>query len=275
MLKLLNMEFFRLKKSKCTYVILIIAIFLSLLNPAMYKLMDTLVTATGSETEISEMQEEAGGIQLFKSHWTASEMVMQNISGLNILLLVAIFTVIFVNGEMKNGYIKNLVGYIYKRRRLVISNAIVVAVYTIILMIVGALVSAGATYLLFDGTTFGDAGEFFGYFSTQTLLHVSFSLLVLMFTYITRSTAIPMVIGIALSSGIGTLIYGLATMALQKIADISDSFYLGNYTVTGNIVGVSLNAESSDIIRAVVTAVVFAVVFVTVGCFVTEKRDLK
>ena len=96
-----------------------------------------------------------------------------------------------------------------------------------------------------------------------------------MFTYITRSTAIPMVIGIALSSGIGTLIYGLATMALQKIADISDSFYLGNYTVTGNIVGVSLNAESSDIIRAVVTAVVFAVVFVTVGCFVTEKRDLK
>ena len=110
MLKLLNMEFFRLKKSKCTYVILIIAIVLSLLNPAMYKLMDTLVTATGSETEISEMQEEAGGIQLFKSHWTASEMVMQNISGLNILLLVAIFTVIFVNGEMKNGYIKNLVG---------------------------------------------------------------------------------------------------------------------------------------------------------------------
>ena len=100
MLKLLNMEFFRLKKSKCTYVILIIAIVLSLLNPAMYKLMDTLVTATGSETEISEMQEEAGGIQLFKSHCnTEVDILFHDAGGGNLTGITSTMARVYYNNS--------------------------------------------------------------------------------------------------------------------------------------------------------------------------------
>ncbi|MBE6841143.1 MAG: hypothetical protein E7506_07905, partial [Ruminococcus sp.] len=133
MLNILNMEFTRLLKSKCTYIILVLTFLISMLNPAMFKLLEIVENQLSNEISASEelTEEEIAEMEepLFfgEIEWKCTNMTEANITGCNILLLVTIFAVIFINGELKNGYIKNLTGFAFKRSRLVIANMIIVA----------------------------------------------------------------------------------------------------------------------------------------------------
>lgn len=302
MLNILNMEFTRLLKSKCTYIILVLTFLISMLNPAMFKLLEIVEEQLVNDVSYSEeaedieisaedeeiMQEtEAMEETLFfgEIEWKCTDMTEANITGCNILLLVTIFAVIFINGELKNGYIKNLTGFAFKRSRLVIANMIIVAIYTIISLLACFIATTAITALLFSNSSMGDLGEFAKVFGVQILLHLGFAFFVSSLTYFVRSSVMPMIVGISLASGMGALIYQLLSLAVNKIFDPEKDFELTKYTLSGNVLttvskGNDLalttgGASSDDLIRATIVAIICGAAAVIVGCIVTEKKDIK
>lgn len=291
MLNILNMEFTRLLKSKCTYIILVLTFLISMLNPAMFKLLEIVENQLSNEISTSEdADEEAVSSmteELFfsETEWKYTDMTEANITGCNILLLVTIFAVIFINGELKNGYIKNLTGFAFKRSKLVIANMIIVAIYTIISLLACFIATTAITALLFSDSSMGDFGEFAKVFGVQILLHLAFAFFVSSLTYFVRSSVMPMIVGISLASGMGALIYQLLSLAVNKIFEPEKDFDLTKYTLSGNVLSTVSKgndlaltmggASSDDLIRATIVAIVCGAAALIVGCIVTEKKDIK
>lgn len=307
MLNILNMEFTRLLKSKCTYIILVLAFVLSMLTPATFKLIEIMENSLSEEYSVSEemneedismedieaMEEEIKAMEeetesfsiLGEMEMTIFNMVEANIAGCNILLLVTIFAVIFINGELKNGYIKNLTGYAFKRSKLVAANIIIVAIFTIFALITCFISTIGITALLFSDVEMGEFDEFIKIFGTQTLLHISFAFFVSSLTYFVRSSVMPMIVGISLASGMGGLIYQLISLAINKGFDLEKEFKLEKFTLSGNVMTTvsdgntlmltSGGTSSEDLIRAVIISIICGTAAVIVGCIVTEKKDIK
>lgn len=291
MLNILNMEFTRLLKSKCTYIILVLTFLISMLNPAMFKLLEIVENQLSNEISTSEDADEEAVSSMTEElffgdmEWKYTDMTEANITGCNILLLVTIFAVIFINGELKNGYIKNLTGFAFKRSRLVIANMIIVAIYTIISLLACFIATTAITALLFSDSSMGDFGEFAKVFGVQILLHLAFAFFVSSLTYFVRSSVMPMIVGISLASGMGALIYQLISLAVNKIFDPEKDFDLTKYTLSGNVLttvskGNDLaltmgGASSDDLIRATIVAIVCGAAALIVGCIVTEKKDIK
>ncbi|MBR6669402.1 MAG: ABC transporter permease [Ruminococcus sp.] len=303
MLNIFNMELTRLLKSKCTYIILVLTFLISMLNPAMFKLLeiveeqfvnDVSYSEEAEDIEISaedeEIMQETEAMEEDSSffgemEWKCTDMTEANITGCNILLLITIFAVIFINGELKNGFIKNLTGYAFKRSKLVIANMIIVAIYTIISLLLCFASTSLATLVLFSNSSMGDFGEFAKVFGVQILLHLGFAFFVSSLTYFVRSSVMPMIVGISLASGMGALIYQLLSLAVNKIFDPEKNFELTKYTLSGNVLttvskgnDITLTtggASSDDLIRAVIVAVICGTAALIVGCMVTEKKDIK
>jgi ABC-type transport system involved in multi-copper enzyme maturation permease subunit len=262
-----------------------------MLNPAMFKLLEIVENQLSNEISASEelTEEEIAEMEepLFfgEIEWKCTDMTEANITGCNILLLVTIFAVIFINGELKNGYIKNLTGFAFKRSRLVIANMIIVAIYTIISLLACFIATTAITALLFSNSSMGDLGEFAKVFGVQILLHLAFAFFVSSLTYFVRSSVMPMIVGISLASGMGALIYQLLSLAVNKIFDPEKDFDLTKYTLSGNVLstvskGNDLaltmgSASSDDLIRATIVAIICGAAAVIVGCIVTEKKDIK
>jgi ABC-type transport system involved in multi-copper enzyme maturation permease subunit len=262
-----------------------------MLNPAMFKLLEIVENQLSNEISASEelTEEEIAEMEepLFfgEIEWKCTDMTEANITGCNILLLVTIFAVIFINGELKNGYIKNLTGFAFKRSRLVIANMIIVAIYTIISLLACFIATTAITTLLFSNSSMGDLGEFAKVFGVQILLHLGFAFFVSSLTYFVRSSVMPMIVGISLASGMGALIYQLLSLAVNKIFEPEKDFDLTKYTLSGNVLSTvskgndlaltTGGASSDDLIRATIVAIICGAAAVIVGCIVTEKKDIK
>ena len=202
--------------------------------------------------------------------------VVMNIMGYTPLLLIALFTVIFINGELKNGFVKNLVGYSFNRSKFVCCNLIIVSIMSVLILLVTVVTTIGVTLLLFPDYEWGDSSSFAMYITTETLVHISFALFMSALAYLTRTTALPMVIGIALSQGLGTAIYSLITVAAKKLFDgVPDDFLISDYTLTGNVGLLNLGSEDGDFIRAIIIGCIGLVLFTFCSCYFTQKKDIK
>lgn len=202
--------------------------------------------------------------------------VVMNIMGYTPLLLIALFTVIFINGELKNGFVKNLVGYSFNRSKFVCCNLIIVSIMAVLILLVTVVTTIGATLVLFPDYEWGNSSDFALYLSTETLVHVSFALFMSSLAYLTRTTALPMVIGIVLSQGLGTLLYSLITVAAKKLIDtLPDDFQISDYTLTGNVGLLNLDSVNDDFIRAIVIGCIGLVLFAFGSCYFTQSKDIK
>ena len=156
MFDLIRSNIFLMKKSRSTYIMMLIAIATTAITILSNALLIALlhepaedndeengvsVTMTADfEDATSDEPTMTGTVGTLmnaanKNSYSAADILTMMTSGMNLLLPLSIYIVIFANSDSKNGYIKNLGGCV-ARRKIVLAKLICSAVYTIFAMLI-------------------------------------------------------------------------------------------------------------------------------------------
>lgn len=259
MLNLLKADFYKLFKSKLTYISLIIFIILSLLLIVLYKGISIIGDTYSEGFEISGKSIMFGSFSLTN----------------NTGLLIPIFAGIFTISDIKHGTIRNKILFGQNRIKIYISNLIVSSFYCVLSALISFLV-----------ITIGQA-IFFKYgasFSSDELLNFIRSLLIGIFSYIfvasistffalvTKSTPITVVLTIFICLGL-SIISSLSSL----IVDIEKYKYLFYIlpTYATNMMSGSGNVSGELFVYGIISLIFFISLNTILGILLFKKRDLK
>ncbi len=204
-----------------------------------------------------------------------TDFVNYNAAGQILALLCAIFPPIFVNGEQKNGYIKNIAGQLHNRGMLVLSKLAAVAVQVLIIFAVFIFSGAIMGKIRWgDRLVFESVSDFAKIFGIHYLLHFAFASLVTALTILTRGSAFSMTFGILCSTGITSLLYVFTDILLHKCG-VSEEFTISKYFIENCIAIVSPDLSGGDLARVIIVGAVFLVISTLISMTVMQKRDIR
>lgn len=240
---------------------------------------------TGTDLSASEAPNEESDIVTLgvhvdtKAEWADrldfTAFINSTAAGPLLLILCAIFPPIFVNGEQKNGFIKNIAGQWGSRGMLVLSKLFAVAIQVLIIFMVFIFSAAiMGTICWSDRLVFESISDFAKIFGIHYLLHFAFASLVTALTILMRGSGLSMTFGILGSTGITSLLYTFVNILLQKCGAPGD-FNIGNYFIENCITIVSPDLGGSDLTRVIVVGAVFLVVSTLIAMIVMQKRDIR
>ena len=154
------------------------------------------------------------------------------------------------------------------------------AVYTIFAMLISWGVSMAIAKAVIESkckvdVVFGSGEDFAKALGIQLLSHITIAAVIIMVIMITRSTAVSIAFGVALSSGIPTLLYQVADMVLHKYVDISDDFSIADYVPSNAITGFSPAQDSDTTARMIVVCVIYLVIATVIGIAAMKKKDIR
>ncbi len=300
MFDLIRSNLFLMKKSRSTYIMMLIAIATTAITILSNALLIALlhepaedndeengvsVTMTADfEDATSDEPTMTGTVGTLmnaanKNSYSAADILTMMTSGMNLLLPLSIYIVIFANSDSKNGYIKNLGGCV-ARRKIVLAKLICSAVYTIFAMLISWGVSMAIAKAVIESkckvdVVFGSGEDFAKALGIQLLSHITIAAVIIMVIMITRSTAVSIAFGVALSSGIPTLLYQVADMVLHKYVDISDDFSIADYVPSNAITGFIPAQDSDTTARMIVVCVIYLVIATVIGIAAMKKKDIR
>ena len=287
MYNLIKMNLYQLMHSFSTKILFLCTIGLALFCIAMTKVdLNALENeqAAVAESETIEPESNQVDIQIGIYMETPSEWVTDKISYPDLLtaqlqskillVLVAIFTTLFVAAERKNGFIKNIAGHFPNRGIMVAAKLIGVAVQIFIMFAVFALFTLIFSFLLLGNRiTAGSVTEFLKPAGIQYLLHFAFACLITFLCLLTNSSAMSMSVGILLSGGLISMLLGMMEHAIQ--ITLWKSFHFTEYTLDYNIASISAKSTSELITTGILTGLAFILVTTAFSMLIMQKRDIQ
>ncbi|MDT2661127.1 ABC transporter permease [Enterococcus hulanensis] len=183
-----------------------------------------------------------------KREATITDLFFSDIQSRIILVFITIFVSFFIGSEWTSGFIKNISNELFDRGKLVFSKFISVAIF-----LAGLIIS----YYVFSGILFS---FIFGYihigltqhtiwqFLCQYILHLAFASLIILLAYLVKNPAICVPFGVVAAVNIFSLFYSKIDLGIRH-------FYHGfktimDYTVTGNIAFIGIDANASKLVLA-------------------------
>lgn len=288
MFNLIKMHLYRLWHSMSTWVMVICTVGLAIFSVVMTNVdlsayqEDPENPATYETTIAEESTGESLEVGIYVAsdpEWLnaipAGDLVAAQISSGLLLLLVSVFTDIFVHGEQKNGFIKNIAGQFPGRGKLVLSKAVVVGIQTlaILLLFTAACITTGLV-LWGDKMQFNNMTEFIQYFGLQFLLHLGFGFMIMFFCTLTRTSGVGKAVGILISSGMVMPLFSLGNQLVRKLAKNSD-FNIYRYLLDSNVKMLQIDSVSELALQCVTVGAVFIAVSVILSMLLMRKRDIK
>ncbi len=273
MLNLIKMDLRRLTRMKSFWIMIAVAVLLAGFGVFMTDYTRSLVSDIPTDSD--EFFASITSQPWMSGRLDFTDLVNIDATALNLTLLCAIFVPIFVNGEQKNGYIKNIAGQLPNRGMLVLSKLVTAAVqvFVIFAMYFLSMAIAGKIFLSEDlyFSSFGTLAKTIG---IHYLLHVGFASVIMALTIMIRSSGLGMTIGIICSTPLTATLYKLINIPLHKCG-IPKSFDIGDYAVEKCIQTVKPNMAGGDLVRVIVVGIAFLVVFTGTAMVVMQKRDIK
>lgn len=272
MFKVLKMEWFRFRKSRCVYVILII---LSLLF-----LFGTILDSSVGNTVSTVNNENKNSFQLYTEDYDTTytgqyadkyEMLVSAFSGNIVPMAMLIFAGLFAGAYRKNKFEKNIIGLIGKRQRLVTANIIICAIYSLIIMFVTLSVSFIGYHLFypdFAKMPDGNLMEFVKYLISYYILLNSVAIIMSCFVQLVGNQIVAIIIGLIYGSGI---VYGIIDFISQILG--MTSFSIQNYVPLGTLYNLSIDNQEV-FLRSILIAVLFGIVSVVINIIVKNKQDI-
>ncbi len=257
---ILKSDFYRLFKSKSYYICTIVALLLMVTNIFIYKWQwETFSEQLGMETFP------------YKDGITYGLTVFSN--G-NILMIIAIFTAIFVTAEFAHGTMKNAVSKGFSKLQIYLSKLVTMTVAVILILLVNFIVSTIAGVIVI-----GSLGEFTGEFvaimfktiGIELLLNFALTAVLVLIAMVVRNLGGVIAIDIIGVFSLGSLIY----IALELLVDGKIKFT--QYSLMNNISFYNMNttAMGSDYLRSTIVAVAFLVITTILGIVAFKKSDVK
>ncbi len=292
MLNVLRMEWYRMLKSKATWVTLIIftAIFSMLTVPSALMFGDSDLSksfqkALGIESAEEIVIEEGGFVITADgdriSAGDLEELMQVRVSdeiGLyfqnnGFVLFIAIFMGIFATGHTVTGFSKNIAGNT-RKWQLVLSDFLMSLTYSIITVAIGAAVFILALNLAYEHLVIGNAGRMIVYLLIYVLLNTAFGMLSTLIATLTRNRAIAITAPLVWVCMLATLIYELVNMVVVNKLDVKD-FTIYHYLPYGNMYTLDVTSSNDHFVCAAVSAVIVMIVCAGISILVGRKQDVK
>lgn len=282
MLNVLKMDLYRMFKSKITWIILAAAVlmmFSSVLmtsndinyynnNPLAF---ENLVNGGESSWGIyigSVNPEWCNGNIL-----PLMELFAVNIKSRLLLMFLTVFIVYFAGTEGRNGFIKNIVGQVKDRAFLVISKFIAISIYSVLLIVATMFATMLGSQIFFGYVSLLGMSQGLLFLLIQVLLHIGYGMFVLLLYHITRSSIATMLAGILIAAGILQFVDAILLAAFVKLKSVAD-FSILNYTTSGNVGELPLNAVGSAYVRAGIIAICAIVLMNILSSIIIQRRDV-
>lgn len=309
MLNMIQMDVFRMFKTKSLYVIYIVMFVVIVLSTMLmgsimeadYDNTPESTTTEGNESqsfmdgvadgmadiesgtdvpesvETEEEETTVVGIQVNPptedgAKATVYDLVFANIQAKLIAMFMAIFTVLFATADMSSGYIKNFAGQVKNRWKLVLSKAVALFFFTVLTMLLYVLMQTVSMPIGYGYLEWGNLSEFLPYLGIQTLLHYGFVCICMGFAIVFRNNLCSMTLSICICFGMTNILYAFMDKALAKIG-IKD-FETIKYTISGRIARLPINPTGNDAAKCALVAAMFVLVFVGISSYVFHKRDV-
>lgn len=294
MFNAVRMDIYRLIHTKSAYVILVIAMALAIAMSGMTALVrsmatESIVETTDDVTMVSESDSEIAdeydtasaessngptatvGLEMDESDMsdevpTIADMVESDIAGLDLALLLAIFTVLFSTADLNSGYIKSVGGQVKCRGVLLFSKMIALSVFTLVAMALDVIVQCIATPL------FLHAADLFKLLGSQYVVTLLFVYFVMAMAIIIKNNVISMIIAVCMCTGIFTLIFSGINILIEKIG--VKNFDINDYIIVNQISELDLSASAKTVGGAFAVAAVWAVVSLIAVYGVFKRRDI-
>jgi len=268
MANLFRMDFRRLFRSRSFYIVLAVAVGLTL--------MVILLSATMSDPEFLDSME-ANGAEVSEydrqegaaiREMSQLELTYECLNSGFLLLMGGIGMTLFVHSDFSSGYIKNICFARPRRRDYVFSKILIAGVYSAMLVIVGVLTSIVGPILFRMYPVGNSLLAIFQYAFWLWLPHWAFSLMALVLVLLTRSSTLGIILSIIAGSG---LVAALLQQLCQMFGWTPLSEYLLDTVVRQQSV---LGLEMPQMIMTLACAVGWGLVYTVGSLFVMEKRDI-
>ena len=281
MLNMIRMELFRMFKTKSLYVIWMVMIACVFLTNG----LSAEEIKTYSMEEKQEMYEaamdgeESGNLGMDVTLPTkpgADVSVFDgfyaNVKGKFIALFMVIFTVLYATADITSGYVKNIAGQVRNRGNLIFAKAVALLLYVVLTMLLFIGVQMLSNAISYQKLVMGPGKEFFQYAAMQTFLHFALVMVIMCVAVVLRNNVISMMISVCVCMNVLIMLYGVVDQAVEKLG-IHD-FHVMDYTVSGKIVNLGMNAAPKTMGMAALVGIVFIVVMLAISMTVFQKRDI-
>ena len=203
---------------------------------------------------------------------TVMDVFFSNAQGKFYALFLVIFAVMFATADIKSGYIKNIGGQVSQRGMLIVSRAVVLALFTAITFAGIFVFQAAANMLAFKCVVWGNWKEIIPYFLTELTLHYAFVLICMAIAVIIKNNVISMTLSVCLTMNIMSIVYGFIDYVVNRKGLHNFSIY--KYTVTGRMAMLPMNAGRDDVVSSMCVAVIFIIIMLSLSSYVFQKRDI-
>lgn len=281
MLNMIRMEVFRMFKTKSLYVIWMVMIACVFLTNSL-SAEEILTFSMEEKQEMYEAAmdgEESGNLGMDVTLPTkpgADVSVFDgfyaNVKGKFIALFMVIFTVLYATADITSGYVKNIAGQVRNRGNLIFAKAAALLLYVVLTMLLFIGVQTLSNAISYQKLVMGPGKEFFQYAALQTLLHFALITVIMCVAVVLRNNVISMMISVCVCMNILIMLYGVVDQAVEKLG-IHD-FHMIDYTVSGKIVNLGMNAAPKAMGMAALVGIVFIVVMLAISMTVFQKRDI-
>ena len=203
---------------------------------------------------------------------TVMDVFFSNAQGKFYALFLVIFAVMFATADIKSGYIKNIGGQVSQRGMLIVSRAVVLALFTAITFAGIFVFQAVANMLAFKYVMWGNWKEIIPYFLTELTLHYAFVLICMAIAVIIKNNVISMTLSVCLTMNIMSIVYGFIDYVVNRKGLHNFSIY--KYTVTGRMAMLPMNAGRDDVVSSMCVAAVFIIIMLSLSSYIFQKRDI-
>ncbi|MBR5426597.1 MAG: hypothetical protein K6E26_01680 [Clostridiales bacterium] len=266
MFNLIKMNLYRMSRAVSTWVMAIVAVLFGIMQFSSLKLMldDPLNMFDGSGTQML-------GYTVLNGVRTVATFLQNS----NVLIILAIFVVMFTNAEHKCGFDKNIIGITKHKWKQTLARWISAVIGMTALIILGYSVMLGLSALFIDNFAFGSVAAMFKALGLMYLSAVTFSAIFFFFTTLFNNSVGGVVSSLIISLGILNLFELILDLLVKKIVSDpkvlpTDFFY--------DAVFINFNLEDLAVKTTmifVVTSVIYIVLALGGSMMLQQRRDVK
>lgn len=197
------------------------------------------------------------------------EVYHSDISGGAVIIFIVIAGVIFVNGEDKTGFVKNIAGQTRYRGMIYLSKIPVIVCYNAFaLLLYGAVQYVFLQIFFHGGIEFGTEylKESVILFGMNVLLYAAFSSGLAFLTTVAKSTAVGITVGMLIAMGFGNSLAGYIGLKLNV--------ELIKYLLVFNSSQMVLGIPAETVRFAFVVGMVYLVLYNVLGMLWFTKKDV-
>lgn len=300
MYNLIKMEMYRLFKAKTTWLIIVFSILflflavvftntdLQAMKEVKQELSNTVdlqttnvkrVTEQGVTVDENNVQMNVGVYFDTNYEWidhdvNVVEFFIIMLKSGSIILVLTFFAAMFVNGDNKHGFIKNIAGQMHFKGNLFLSKLPAVLIFNVMLFTLNYFFTLIFVKCIIGKIDLSLSKTAVKAILLQLMLHFAFSCVVAMFAAVTKSTAFSATVGTIFCCGAGSIIWVFINMVVERL-NIAEDFIINNYTLVYNIQQIGLDFNFENTLRIITVAAVFVALSSIISVIAMNRRDVK